>query len=62
MTNTSFLTQTHASTGDPLAWQYGQKTTKLLPQVDNCASGDMCWGTTFDDDDYTDDVIGGASK
>ena len=62
MTNTSFLTQTHASTGDPLAWQYGQKDNKVATAgPDNCASGDMCWGTTFDDDDYTDDVIGGAT-
>ena len=63
MTNTSFLTQTHASTGDPLSWQYGQKDNKVATAgPDNCASGDMCWGTTFDDDDYTDDVIGGASS
>ena len=58
MTNTSFLTQTHASTGDPLAWQYGQKDNKVATAgPDNCASGDMCWGTSFVDDEYTEDVI-----
>ena len=48
--------QDHDVTGDPLTWQYGQKSTRLgTAGPDSCASGDMCWGTTFEDDDYTDD-------
>ena len=50
------LGQDHDETGDPLTWQYGRKAGRnAVAGPDACASGDMCWGTTFEDDDYTDD-------
>lgn len=50
------LGQDHDETGDPLTWQYGQKAGRNANAgPDSCASGQMCWGTTFEDDDYTDD-------
>ena len=53
---TSPFMQSHATTGDPLAWQYGYKDGRTFTAGPNfCASGDMCWGTTFSDSDYTDD-------
>lgn len=54
--STSGLGQDHDVTGEPLTWQYGQKSDRSSGAgPDSCASGDMCWGTTFEDDDYTDD-------
>ena len=48
--------QSHATTGDPLTWQYGHKDGRTFNSGPlNCASGEMCWGTTFLDNDYTDD-------
>jgi len=50
------LDEEHDVTGDPLTWQYGLKSGRSSNAgPDLCASGDMCWGTTFEDDDYTDD-------
>ena len=50
------VTENHDTTGDPLGWQYGQKSGRNpIAGPDACASGSMCWGTTFEDDDYTDD-------
>ncbi len=54
--NVTTFTQSHATTGDPLAWQYGHKDSRTnVAGPNSCASGDMCWGTTFGDSDYTDD-------
>ena len=51
------LGQEHDVTGDPLTWQYGQKSGRNANAgPDACASGDMCWGTTFEDNDYTNDL------
>ena len=50
------FSQTHSTTGEPLAWQYGYKDPRSFSYgPTSCASGDMCWGTTFSDSDYTDD-------
>ena len=47
--------------GDPLAWDYQYVPYKSLESgPDDCASGDMCWGTNIFDPDYTDDNQRGA--
>ena len=43
--------------GNPIAWDYNAIGFKELNQgPDNCASGDMCWGTNIFDGDYTNDL------
>ena len=47
--------------GSPVAFDYGYIPFKSLRSgPENCASGDMCWGTNIYDRDYTDDLQGGA--
>ena len=47
-------------TNTPIAWEYNQlKFKQLTGGPDNCASGDMCWGTSIFDTDYTNDLDNG---
>ena len=44
---------------NPIAWNYDAILNRELNQgPDECASGDMCWGTNIFDEDYTDDLGG----
>ncbi|MBL6731784.1 MAG: hypothetical protein ISP82_02405, partial [Candidatus Poseidoniaceae archaeon] len=53
-------TNYYTNQGDALAWDYGNVPYKSLSSgPDDCASGDMCWGTNIFDPDYTDDNQGG---
>ena len=58
MLNNSLFINEHPTDNKLKAWEYGYKggrTTTAGPAT--CASGDMCWGTNFYDDDYTDDSL-----
>ena len=58
MYNNSLFIGQHPTDNKPKAWEYGYKNLRVTtagPQT--CASGDMCWGTNFYDDDYTDDSL-----
>ncbi|MEC7255168.1 MAG: hypothetical protein VXV76_01005 [Candidatus Thermoplasmatota archaeon] len=45
--------------GNQIAWNYDAILNRELNQgPDECASGDMCWGTNIFDEDYTDDLGG----
>ena len=47
-------------TNEPIAWEYDNYQYKqLLNGPDECASGDMCWGTSIFDTDYTNDLNNG---
>lgn len=49
--------------GEPIAWDYNAILTRELSEgPDECASGDMCWGTNIFDVDYRDDLINGQSE
>ena len=53
MTNSTTFTDDN---GNDITWNYGNIDFKELSEgPDNCASGDMCWGTNIYDSDYTDD-------
>jgi hypothetical protein len=54
-------TNYYTNQGLPIAFDYGYIPFKsLLAGPEECASGDMCWGTNIYDSDYTDDLQGGA--
>ncbi|MDA8546048.1 hypothetical protein N9K60_04605 [Candidatus Poseidoniales archaeon] len=54
-------TNYYTNQGSPVAFDYGYIPFKSLRSgPDGCASGDMCWGTNIYDQDYTDDLQGGA--
>ena len=43
--------------GDVISWEYNKIDFKELDEgPDDCASGDMCWGTNIFDEDYTNDL------
>ena len=43
--------------GNALTWDYNKIDFKELDEgPDECASGDMCWGTNIFDEDYTNDL------
>ena len=58
MLNNSLFIIENPDTGKLKAWEYGFKGGRSITAgPDNCASGDMCWGTNFYDSDYTDDSL-----
>jgi hypothetical protein len=49
-------------TQDWVGWDHGEIDTSTLPPTANipdCASGDYCWGTGLQDEDYTDEYVAG---
>ena len=50
-------TNSYDQFGKAITWDYSRIGFKeLVEGPDNCASGDMCWGTNIFDTDYTNDI------